>query len=1022
MKKAFLLLIWFFYSEISEGQSFPSVFANYTLPDGLPDNNINAIVQDKHSFIWLGTENGLVRFDGKYFTGFSGSPSFGLLPSNEILSIQPYGENELLIATRFGLFNVDVKEMKGSAFLVPPRPGEKAVNVNKVRGVVVCADMSFIIITWSGIYHFSKNKQLIFWYDDYAASDNRGRGFGPYFVMPDASTLIVAGQQKTWIYNIASRSVKSVDESDASFLTLNILRKYGDHKNCHLLQISNNKILAIPYNTNLLLYIDEAKKKIIQAKMPVDSVRNLFTWRSTVYPLNDTTILLSGKFKGVYQLKLNSSLTELTLDTNAFFRDKKCNVFYKDIHQKLWIGFSSGLKMEKHGPVNLQLHSTAGLYEAEVNRQPVLQAAVSSKYIYTASSVSGGAHRFSKNTLEFDGHIPFSFPPFGNKSLHAATYWKGDTLLFGADCGLFMYNEKKGETRFVNLPNWDARHNWVADIYIDKQQNAWITVNKQKGCYLWKKNDPLPLWFDFGNKLPDKVQEIYHVTEDKEGNIWLTGDGVSRYNLQHQNVDYHKDGFSEDETISNAVSAITSDDKGNVWLANGRNGVVLLHPASGEVKLFRKKDGFADDVALDVKYYMGFVWVLCKNGISKIDGSTHNILTVCTMKDVYYKQFFSNKLLWDKATASFYTGAGAGVIRFEPGYVPQKNVLPKLLLVFAKNGNDSTIWFPDKPLKVKWKDRNVTLFVNAINFEDAENQRYAYRIVNGNTTEWLAMDEQRRINLTGLKAGRNRIEVKVFSPQKAWPDQLLTYEIKVIAPFWQTSWFRVLCLLVISGIVFGIYRYREKQREKINKVKENISKDLHDEIGATLSGIAMYSHMVKNNLLQEDKNAAIASAGIIQHSAADMVTKLNDIVWLIKPQNESLEMLAEKLKIYMIDMCVAKNIQTEINVEKAAAALKPPLDKRKNIYLICKEAINNATKYSGASVVKLAMFLEDKKLKIVVADNGKGFDFNSIKKGNGLENMEQRAKEMNANLTIETHPGDGCIITLTKKIPYQGIV
>ena len=124
----------------------------------------------------------------------------------------------------------------------------------------------------------------------------------------------------------------------------------------------------------------------------------------------------------------------------------------------------------------------------------------------------------------------------------------------------------------------------------------------------------------------------------------------------------------------------------------------------------------------------------------------------------------------------------------------------------------------------------------------------------------------------------------------------------------------------------------------------------------------------------------------------------------------------------MLDMCLAGNIQPEINLNEATAGIKPPLEARKNIYLICKEAINNAVKYSGASFLCLSIYMEEKTLKIVIADNGTGFDSQTIKKGNGLENIEQRAAEMNAGLSIVTTPGSGCIITITTKITQQGIV
>lgn len=280
-----------------------------------------------------------------------------------------------------------------------------------------------------------------------------------------------------------------------------------------------------------------------------------------------------------------------------------------------------------------------------------------------------------------------------------------------------------------------------------------------------------------------------------------------------------------------------------------------------------------------------------------------------------------------------------------------------------------------------------------------------------------------------IKAKRYKIELEV--EQKNDEIKLLTAEKKlnklIFSKQKQQKNFALagLVVFVIAGS-YGFLHFRKKRklqgRQELLRQQHQISRDLHDEIGATLSGIAMYSHMVKDNLQHNKQEDAMSAAAIIQQSAADMVTKLNDIVWLIKPQNESLKELAEKLKNYMLDMCLAGNIQPEIKLNEAAAGIKPPLEARKNIYLICKEAINNAVKYSGASFLCLSIYMEEKTLKIVIADNGTGFDSQTIKKGNGLENIEQRAAEMNAGLSIVTTPGSGCIITITTKITQQGIV
>ena len=226
-------------------------------------------------------------------------------------------------------------------------------------------------------------------------------------------------------------------------------------------------------------------------------------------------------------------------------------------------------------------------------------------------------------------------------------------------------------------------------------------------------------------------------------------------------------------------------------------------------------------------------------------------------------------------------------------------------------------------------------------------------------------------------------------------------------------------ILLIAG-VYWFQRYRNKKRkqnqQEIAEERLRISRDLHDEIGATLSGIAMYSHMVKGSLDTNNTNLAIQSANIIQESSTEMVNKLNDIVWLIKPQNETMEALFERLKNFTTEICATKNIVPEIKVTPEAASNTPPLDKRKNIYLICKEAINNAVKYSGATELAVHFIGKEKWLHIIVKDNGQGFNPDSNKNGNGLTNMRDRAEQIDGILNINTAPGIGCRVELQLKI------
>lgn len=205
------------------------------------------------------------------------------------------------------------------------------------------------------------------------------------------------------------------------------------------------------------------------------------------------------------------------------------------------------------------------------------------------------------------------------------------------------------------------------------------------------------------------------------------------------------------------------------------------------------------------------------------------------------------------------------------------------------------------------------------------------------------------------------------------------------------------------------------QRNVLNE-RLRISTELHDEVGATLSGIAMYSHLTKEQMRSGQTTEIERSLNIMQQSSAQMVDKLSDIVWLINPEQDSLQKLVTRLEEYARDMAAIKNMQVKISVPEKIANIDLPVESRRNIYLFCKEAINNAVKYSNASLLELTIRETEGKLEFSVRDNGKGFDAVMVRRGNGLENMQKRADEIGAKLVLQSKENEGASVSLQCKI------
>ena len=230
----------------------------------------------------------------------------------------------------------------------------------------------------------------------------------------------------------------------------------------------------------------------------------------------------------------------------------------------------------------------------------------------------------------------------------------------------------------------------------------------------------------------------------------------------------------------------------------------------------------------------------------------------------------------------------------------------------------------------------------------------------------------------------------------------------------QKIWFMILVsVMLISGILglllFNRYKLNKKLQVQSDLIlqRQQISRDLHDEIGATLSGIAMYSHLANDQLHNNANPVMKRSLDIILKHSNEMVNKLNDIVWLMNPGNDNLQQLLQRLEDYAIQMAAVKNARVKSNIGGYHINTVLPADTRRNVFLLFKEAINNAVKYSNATVFEFTITDEAKGITIVFADNGTGYDLENAKRGNGLKNMASRAEEINAQYEYCTMAGKG---------------
>jgi signal transduction histidine kinase len=196
----------------------------------------------------------------------------------------------------------------------------------------------------------------------------------------------------------------------------------------------------------------------------------------------------------------------------------------------------------------------------------------------------------------------------------------------------------------------------------------------------------------------------------------------------------------------------------------------------------------------------------------------------------------------------------------------------------------------------------------------------------------------------------------------------------------------------------------------LQKIRNRIAADLHDDIGSTLNSISVYSEVAK-----KDKTGKTQALEMIGESSRKVIDAMSDIVWTINPENDTFENVIARMRSFAYILLKTKGIEFTFKADETLNKLSLPMLARKNVYLLFKEATNNIVKYSNAARASFHISFENKNIKMLIRDNGVGFDANTVQMGNGIKNMKRRAEEIGGQLQIESAEGKGTSIELTFK-------
>jgi signal transduction histidine kinase len=323
------------------------------------------------------------------------------------------------------------------------------------------------------------------------------------------------------------------------------------------------------------------------------------------------------------------------------------------------------------------------------------------------------------------------------------------------------------------------------------------------------------------------------------------------------------------------------------------------------------------------------------------------------------------------------------------------------ILSIRINGQDVS-FNPKVPLQLSALDDDLV-----IRFRPLPNTQYQYLLENYDKN-W-GSSPYPIVRYTNLAGGNYILKVKTLRNNKF--SSILSFPIIAERSLTEEWWFLpsvifYSLLLLGAGIYFFLlYNFREKL--KVETIRQKIASDLHDEVGATLSSISIATRVVQKKLGNQ-ANGLSPILEQIKTDSEDTIQTIRDTVWAINPENDSVELLFEKMRSFALQILTVQNIALDFKNEyQHAKSLKMSMEQRRNVYMIYKEAINNIAKHAQATKVSILISKAKEGFKLEISDNGKGFDYQENHEGNGLKNFKKRAEASFMDFKMSSEIGKG---------------
>jgi len=973
-------------------QGVPHFIEKLTTAEGLSSNNINDLAQDNNGFLWIATPDGLNRYDGTEVTQYFHHSGSNSIPHNYVYCLKKLPGGSLAIGTASGLAFYDTHTGIFQQFY-----HRLNTQMDEYNNTILQLETDVFGNCWAAsqncVYLFDLHHRLKKVFCSPFTGEDASRQRVRY-----ADKILPLSNGDAWLHLYNGWRMydhkKDTLSTDPFFLKDDAL-----FPEAHIFPVYDKYLFYICPHTDSLQLLDERGHRLSSWPFPYNKYPHI-SWSQTVTVLDSSRMLLLLHNYGMIIINIDwrEGLPYFYSMTPLVFPASEYNTALRDVQGNWWLA-TTREGLQKISPSRQHFHG-----ETLIDRtsgQPARYEATTISHSGTHLWIGTYGNGFFEKDLRNDSIRQYLLTHTGDDTW-ANFVWNirqinEDTLWLGTQTGLFWYclrTKKSG--RLPGSPDKPPALDSVAITtqFYDGKEFVWMGMGKGKGLCRWDLEQRRFHYYPGNDPHAYPLRYPTHISDDGQDGLWFVSDASTK--LVHWSR--RTDSFQVVSLPASLrdqlgdLSCIYCDNDSILWLGSIASGLVRYNCRNESAILYGHEKGLANShIGSIYNDHHGKLWLTTEGGLTCFYLSTETFVNYST-RDGLPVTYPTADFYFDTSNRRLYSGGHGSLFYFFPHLIcPSPTPLKTLITGLKVDGN------------------NVTVQYTAIDLTDGAGTCYAYQL-QGMDTGWIMAGHQRQISFGHLGPGSYTFMVHAAGAGGERFGQTASVSFRIPTPFLRTPVFFMFMALVLGGMVYALYAYRQNQLNHTRQIRSEISRNLHDEVGANLTNISLSSLRAKQQLHNEKAVSQLLES--IYEDSQTVSEAMRDIIWSIDPAIDTLGDALPRMLHYATRLLEADKIELHAEIPVAVEDIKLSMKQRRDVYLIFKEGVNNMAKHSNATQASIHFASAPNTLIMTIADNGCGFDAGAIRMSNGLRNMRERARDHGWQLKIESGPKAGTTIIL----------